>query len=77
MPTHTKPVRNKPARKPQRDNQTLLIGAGVVGIAVVVLLIAINVISTSGNSGTQVNAAGRLWGNPNAPVAIEEWSDFQ
>ncbi len=78
MPKHVQQAgKRKPAPRPRRDNQTLLIGAGIVGVVVVALLIGVNVFAQANNASQPIKAEGRTWGDPNAPITIEEWSDFQ
>ncbi|MGE5138393.1 MAG: hypothetical protein ACM3JD_02920 [Rudaea sp.] len=77
MPKRTVKTVKRKGAPPRRDNQTLLIAAGVVGVVVVALLIAVNVFAQANNAAAPVQAEGRIWGNPNAPITIEEWSDFQ
>ncbi len=59
----------------RRDNTTLLIAGGIVAIVVVALLVFLNV--SQPHTSAPVNTQGRTWGDPNAKVTIDEWSDFQ
>ncbi len=78
MPQHTAATRRRKGAPPprQRDNTPLLIAGGAVAIIVVALLIFINVRQT-GSTAAPINTSGRTWGNANAKVTIDEWSDFQ
>ncbi len=74
--THSGARRRKgvpPQRR--RDNTPLLIGGGVVAIIVVAMLVFLNV-SRPPTPGA-ANTEGRVWGNKDAKVTIDEWSDFQ
>ncbi len=77
MPQQTTTRRRRGAPPPRkRDNTPLLIAGGVVAIVVVALLVFINV-SQAPAASAPLNTSGRTWGNANAKVTIDEWSDFQ
>ncbi len=71
-----KVVRKKYVKK-KRDNTTLLIVGGIVAVVVVVLAIFISLNIETRPASTTTMASGKTWGSPNAPVTIDEWSDFQ
>ncbi len=68
-------ARRKRAEKPRRDNTPLLIIGGVAAVLFVALLVASSIMRESASAPT--NTSGRIWGNANAKVTIDEWSDFQ
>lgn len=49
---------------------------GGIAAAVVVVLVGLFLVSRSGAGGRPVGADGTAWGPADAPVVIEEWSDF-
>lgn len=64
-------------KRGQRDNKTLLIGGGIVAVVVVALLLLLNTNLNARPYTPPIAAAGKTWGNANAPVTIEEYFDFQ
>jgi uncharacterized membrane protein YkgB len=71
-------VARKPrARAQQRNNTTLIIAGGIVAVAVVGLLVLLNLNVNTHPSSAPVVAEGKTWGQAEAPVTIEEYSDFQ
>jgi hypothetical protein len=72
----TRATARKKRTQAGRDNTTLIIAGVIVAIVVVVLLIFLNV-NLSPAPSLPVGAAGKTWGNANAPVTIDMWSDFQ
>lgn len=68
--------RERPNQKPS-NRRTLLLGLiALVAIAVVVVVVLIN--QPGKTAGTErPNASGMSMGDPNAPVKVEEYSDFQ
>jgi hypothetical protein len=75
MPQKVAPKRRT---QPKRNNTTLIIGVGVIALVVVALLVLLNMNldTRTGNPAPQT-ATGRTWGQANAPVTIDEYSDFQ
>ncbi len=74
------PQKVAPKRRGQlkQDNTMLIVGGGIVALVVVGLLILLNMnLDTHPTSPSPQNAIGRTWGKADAPVTIEEWSDFQ
>jgi hypothetical protein len=72
----TRTVPRKRRAQQRRDNTTLIIAVVIVAAVVVVLLVMLNVNLSQTPSAPSV-ALGKTWGQPNAPVTIEEYSDFQ
>ena len=71
----TRAARKRRAQ-PRRDNTPLIIAGVVVAVVAVALLVLLN-INLSPTPSSPTLAAGKIWGQPNAPVTIEEYSDFQ
>lgn len=70
-------IPRKKRTRQQRDNTPLII-VGVIGAVVVVaLLVLLNVNLDTRGTITATASAGKTWGQPNAPVTIDMWSDFQ
>lgn len=70
----TRPAKRR-APPPRRDNTPIIYGGVALAIIIVGVLVWINL-----NAPAQqpINvSSGKIWGDPNAPVTIEEWSDFQ
>jgi hypothetical protein len=61
---------------PKRDNTTLIIAGGIAAVVVVALLVWLSLSNTRTPTAPSV-ALGKTWGQANAPVTIEEYSDFQ
>ncbi len=75
MPQKVAPKRRV---QPKQDNTMLIVGGGIVALVVVALLILLNMnLDTRPVSQSPQNAAGKTWGKADAPVTIDEWSDFQ
>ncbi len=75
MPQKVAPKRRAP---PKQDNTMLIVGGGIVALVVVGLLILLNMnLDTRPPSQSPQNATGRTWGKADAPVTIDEYSDFQ
>jgi hypothetical protein len=72
----TRAAARKKREQTRRDNTTLIIAGMIVAIVVVVLLVLLNV-NLSPAPVVPGGAAGKTWGNANAPVTIDMWSDFQ
>ncbi len=62
--------------QPRRDNTTLIIAGVIAAVVVVVLLVLLN-LNLSPRVSSPALAAGKTWGQANAPVTIEEFGDFQ
>ncbi len=69
MPRRYQPVKKK--------NNTKMIVAGVIVAVVLVAGLVVLNNTTSQPLPTTVASTSRDWGSPNAPVTIEEYSDFQ
>jgi hypothetical protein len=55
-----------------------MIVIGVIAAVVIVVgLVVLNSVTSQPQPTTTAASAGRDWGSPNAPVTIEEYSDFQ
>ncbi len=75
MPQKVAPKKRAQAKQ---DNTTLIIAVGIVAVLVVALLVLLNInIGGDGRPPTPANATGRVWGKAEAPVTIDEYSDFQ
>jgi hypothetical protein len=72
----TRAVARKKRAQARRDNTTLIIAGVIVAVVVVALLLLLNLNLNTRPSGPTV-AAGKVWGKADAPVTIEEFSDFQ
>ncbi len=74
------PQKVAPKRRVQskQNNTMLIIGGGIVALVVVALLILLNMnLDTRTADPAPKTAAGRTWGKVDAPVTIDEYSDFQ
>ncbi len=72
--TSKRPKRRPP---PKRDNTPLILGVVALAIIFVGALVWININATSQPAAPLQVSAGKVWGKADAPVTIEEWSDFQ
>ncbi len=71
-------VAPKKRTQPKKDNTMLIIGGGIVALVVVALLVLLNMnLDTHPAAPAPQTAVGRTWGQANAPVTIDEYSDFQ
>ncbi len=76
------PRRVVPQKKqPQKGLPSWLIVGGIVVVLVVVLVVGVDFISKATGSAplptVNVTASGRTEGDPKAPIAFMEFSDFQ
>jgi protein-disulfide isomerase len=71
-----KPVSRTQQTRARRNSARWIIGGIIGAVAVVVGLILLNVQLSSRASGPSVTV-GRIWGQAQAPVSIEVFSDFQ
>ncbi len=74
MPQKVAPKKRAQAKQ---DNTTLIIAVGIVAVLVVALLVLLNINMGPPPPPPPQNAEGRTWGKPEAPVTIDEYSDFQ
>ncbi len=73
----TETVRRKKTRRPaQRDNTPLIVGGVIAAVLVVAALVLVNIMFQAPPKPPEVSS-GKVWGQANAPVTIEEFSDFQ
>lgn len=79
-------VRGQQAAKRAQRRRQLTILAGAVGVALVALLVLVLINQPWNNEDIAVAdatpdlgqpVAGRLLGDPNAPVRLVEWGDYQ
>lgn len=70
---------NREARRAQRRRRQQMRSVGTIVVGAVILVTAIILINTSSTVEPRVHpqADGNAMGDPNAPVVIEEYSDFQ
>ncbi len=74
MPQKVAPKRRTKAKQ---DNTTLIIVGGIAALVVVALLILLNLNLDTRPAREVHGATGRTWGQANAPVTMDEYSDFQ
>ena len=69
--------RAQAARSGGGNSNTLIIVVGVIAIVFVGGLVALQVMASMTPASPVAVAQGRKWGNDNAPVKVEIFSDFQ
>ncbi len=74
MPQRVAP---KKRAQPKQNNTMLIVGVGIVALVVVALLVLLNMNLDTKPVVQVEGTAGKTWGKANAPVTIDEWSDFQ
>ncbi len=71
----------KAARKTRtqarQNNMPLIVGGVVIAVVVVGLLVLLNLNLERPTSTPPTVSQGKTWGKADAPVTIDEWSDFQ
>ncbi len=72
----TKAAARRKRARAQRDNTPIIAVGIVVAVVLVGILVFINLNAPPQTTTPQV-AAGRVWGQSDAPVTIEVYSDFQ